>query len=302
MKVLYLSVGNHVDYLCDMILHGFRNLFGADVVDHYIPQYMYESYPQHLRMNLYGRGFTTSCTLKESIGLEVDRNDIENKIKNNYFDIIVYGSIWRSMIAKVPHMYWDLVVNHYDKSDIIMLDGEDLVHLNKNCIGSGLYFKREIIKKSSEVYPISFCIPKEKIFKGECQKLSVFSQNQIGGRQYETEEPYYQSYRDAMFGITTKKGGWDCLRHYEIMMNRCVPYMVDINECPKYSLFRFPKKEVSQVLKMKGIDFENKTIVENQFDMNLYEELNNKIFSKLKNDLTTESMVKYILDTRSKLK
>jgi hypothetical protein len=30
-----------------------------------------------------------------------------------------------------------------------------------------------------------------------------------------------------------KKGGWDCLRHYEIIGNGCMPYFENIEKCPK---------------------------------------------------------------------
>ena len=31
---------------------------------------------------------------------------------------------------------------------------------------------------------------------------------------YHTESAYYDSYAASYFGITFKKGGWDCMRHY----------------------------------------------------------------------------------------
>ena len=43
----------------------------------------------------------------------------------------------------------------------------------------------------------------------------------LGGSRYHhkftVEEEYYDDLSSSWFGLTCKKGGWDCLRHYEIM-------------------------------------------------------------------------------------
>jgi hypothetical protein len=45
---------------------------------------------------------------------------------------------------------------------------------------------------------------------------------------YNTEEEYYNEYKKSYFAITTKKCGWDCMRHYEILANGCIPYFLNI--------------------------------------------------------------------------
>ena len=65
------------------------------------------------------------------------------------------------------------------------------------------------------------------------------------------ESDYYKMYRDSMFAVTKKKGGWDCLRHYEILANGCVPIFEDIESCPADTLASFPKeclREINKVL------------------------------------------------------
>ena len=37
------------------------------------------------------------------------------------------------------------------------------------------------------------------------------------------ESDYYKDYQRSYFAITCKKGGWDCLRHYEILANAVSP-------------------------------------------------------------------------------
>ena len=56
------------------------------------------------------------------------------------------------------------------------------------------------------------------------------------------EAKYYDMYRKSMFALTQKKGGWDCLRHYEIMAAGCIPIFEDIDNCPEDTLVSFPKK------------------------------------------------------------
>jgi len=46
------------------------------------------------------------------------------------------------------------------------------------------------------------------------------------------EAEYKRDYRKAMFGVTRKKAGWDCMRHYEILASGAVPLFLDIQSAP----------------------------------------------------------------------
>jgi hypothetical protein len=70
--------------------------------------------------------------------LEVDRTDITSKIKNRYFDFIVYGSIWRC------DDYIQKILQYYPKNQVIAVDGEDETNIHKNFDLGILYFKRKI--------------------------------------------------------------------------------------------------------------------------------------------------------------
>lgn len=59
--------------------------------------------------------------------------------------------------------------------------------------------------------------------------------------RFSDEPSYYQMYADAQFGFTWKKGGWDCLRHYEILANGCIPVFPDLSKCPEGTLAHLPK-------------------------------------------------------------
>ena len=60
---------------------------------------------------------------------------------------------------------------------------------------------------------------------------------------YDSEDSYYEMYKKSIFGLTYKKAGWECLRHYEILMNGCIPLFLDLKDCPNDCITTLPKKE-----------------------------------------------------------
>lgn len=97
--------------------------------------------------------------------------------------------------------------------------------------------------------PFSYCIPDEFIVSSIPKKTKVLSDIVPGG-PYRfgagQQEEYYQEYRSSRFAITTRKGGWDCLRHYEILACGCIPLFKDLELCPINTLTSFPKELVLQ--------------------------------------------------------
>ena len=155
MKILYISKGRKPDYQCDMLFHGLRTLLGPDVVDVSRIWFMYANSfgpGKHDLSECYGRGFTLYGLLPDDS--HVDRTDIRKKIKNRYFDLIIYGSVHRdqSFLNKVRSIY--------PPSKIIFIDGEDGPG-TASVLGQGIYFKRELV--DADALPIQFAIPKEKI-------------------------------------------------------------------------------------------------------------------------------------------
>jgi hypothetical protein len=55
------------------------------------------------------------------------------------------------------------------------------------------------------------------------------------------EHLYYGMYAESYFAVTSAKGGWDCLRHYEILAAGCIPTFTDLEKCPALSLVSYPK-------------------------------------------------------------
>ena len=49
---------------------------------------------------------------------------------------------------------------------------------------------------------------------------------------FTSEADYRQNLGESRFGITTKRGGWECLRHYEIAANGAIPCFRDLSQKP----------------------------------------------------------------------
>lgn len=148
------------------------------------------------------------------------------------------------------------------------------------------------------IYPITFCIDESKIITEIPIKTKLISSiipNNTFSYSYNTEESYYNEYKSSLFAITIKKAGWDCMRHYEIIANGCIPYFADIEKCPPNTLKFFPKdliiKGNNLYEKHKNKDINDLTIVEYNDCLDLI----NKLLEYLKNNLTTTKMANYIM-------
>jgi len=108
---------------------------------------------------------------------------------------------------------------------------------------------------TDRVFSLSYGIPDECIVS-EVPKKTRFLAPYIPGAQYQFDHTqqaeYYQMYRDSMFAMTQKKGGWDCLRHYEILANGCMPIFMGLEKCPKSTLVGFPKELVLGAMDILG--------------------------------------------------
>ena len=288
MKVLFISKGDLPDYQSDMILHGGRSVLGADFVDANKAWYMYKE-DKDLYWNsmvpdngkAYGRGFTIAG---QFLNDNVDRTNIDQKIENHYFDKIIYGSSTRCLD------YVGLVIKNYDKKDIILIDGEDDQLIREDLLKIGTYYKRELLSSDlDKANPIYFAIPEECIIDKPTNKLKEYATiipGDISTYIYEDQESYYKGYQEAYFGITFKKGGWDCLRHYEILANGCIPYFPNLRDCPQHTMISFPKQLV-----LSCNDKLNAGVLTAE-ECEVYA---NAILSYAKNNLTTKHLFNYII-------
>ena len=324
MKILFVSGtsnNNLNDYMQDLTLHGLRELYGNNVVDYPGCWYLYSDEVKKRNFDtnkLWGKGFNLKDSFQD-YNL-IDREDIKTKIKSKYFDLIIFGSIRRSSY------FFDEVLNSNNK--YIFIDGEDDRFVDENYSKKSLYFKRELLEETQNIKPINFSIPKKKIVeKINIKPLNLLSPLIPGKAQtyiYKDEKSYNQMYQNSVFALTYRKGGWDCFRHYEILMNGCIPLFLELDKCPNETLTKFPKKILKNVFnkyekilfeynpfviyKKKFLDIKkilsflinsirSKENLEN-FVKNNKEifEIKNQLLNYTRNNLTTEIIAKSIIE------
>lgn len=153
------------------------------------------------------------------------------------------------------------------------------------------------------VFPITFSIPSEKIISSIPIKKKLISPlipGKLDTYIYDDEETYYNHYKECMFALTSKKAGWDCCRHYEILACGTIPIFIDIDDCPLETMFLFPKDYIKKGNKlyeiMKSYDFDSIPIpIINEYFNLLY-----ILLEYTKKYLTTEKISMYILETVNK--
>lgn len=286
MKILYIT--NHMDilrasggfindYQNDLVFYGLRELYGDDVVDSTQILTLYKEYegkipPQHM----WG-GMTAFWLIGEN---NIDRTNIEDKIKDRYYDYIIYGAIKRCKD------YYDLVSKVYPNNKVILIDGNDESELDP-LYTKHLYFKRELVEKHPNLLPISFAFPTDKLAtpnKNKTQDYGIVIPGQSETYIFKTEESYYEDYQKSYYGVTMKKAGWDAMRHYEILGNYCMPYFIGLEDCPAGTLNNMPK----QLL------LDAKQLTEN-FDEGIFFNILDQVYDHTQKHLTTKALAEYLI-------
>ena len=245
------------DYLADSLLHGLISL-GLEVVDYPRKHVLYAGHQAcsvEPQLDVRGHGFTLYGLLADR---SVDRSFVIQRLEVGWFDLVVIGQIWRQwgqLLDLAPLL---------QKVPVVLLDGDDdtrLFHLSgtrlrrygwqpfpirsRRC----LYFKREwqgegAKSRRCRVLPISFSIPEEKIrpinLEGKKQRLASHCVDPDVSRAcglhtsyaFASEEAYYDDLAASRFAVTTKRGGWDCLRHYEIAAAGALPCVRQLDAKP----------------------------------------------------------------------
>lgn len=290
MKILYVTNHNSIakasggyisDYLNDLVFYGLYELFGTDVIDSTPIISLYSANKASVNEStLWGR--FTSFWLIESD--HVDRSDIVGKIESRFYDLIVYGSIKRC------DDFYALASAIYDRKKIILIDGDDDASIS-HLYAKHPYFKRELQEKIPGVFPISFSIPGSKITNNTNRnKTRGFGSVAPGIDEtyvFKSETGYYDDYNSSFFGITMKKDGWDCMRHYEILANYCMPYFIDLPMCPPETMVDFPRQHVLRSMKLFD---------KNKFESTEYFDILDEVFEYTKAHLTTKRTAEKLLE------
>jgi len=249
MKILFATIKNprcQGDLLEVSILNGLRTVIGSDCIDIPRKKIMYHDWSETTRDELHGKGFTLyTRPLK----------DIDNSLRTNLkdIDVVLYG------VSSIYNEQQDEFLNSLVSRDRIwFLDGHDLyggapnkiVFQGEEIIGiqNTPCFKRELVQENlSGVYPTGFGIPSYQIAEINLNKKTQLYQTAVPnsclflpdtdlgnrtGYKFYKEEDYFEDLQKSWFGLTCKRGGWDCLRHYEIIANSAVLLFKDYNKKP----------------------------------------------------------------------
>ena len=258
-KILFLTESRE-DYLADSLLHGLISL-GLEVVDFPKKSVLYtgnQACEVSPDLHVRGRGFTLYGLLPDR---KVDRSFVIQRLEAARFDLVVIGQIWRQwgQLLDLAPLLQDVPV--------VLLDGDDdkrLFHRSGTRIrrygwqpfpirsGRCLYLKREWQgelnrERHCRIVPASFSIPAEKIKPADINKkkrrLATHCVDPEVARAcglhtsyaFDSEESYYDDLATSKFGVTTKRGGWDCLRHYEIAAAGALPCIRQLETKPPSS-------------------------------------------------------------------
>lgn len=277
MKILHINNFHGADYLNDMVFHGGRTVFGNDYEFTHPARYMLKNWGN--KSAIYGKGFTLYCRLPDCSPTP----DYLEKIQDMYYDYIIFGSAFRFTD------HFDYVTQLYPKNRIIAIDGEDWQGINHTLTNRCVYFKRELAYNSDFAHPISFAVPEELITPVNKNKTKQFAHIDPNDRStyiFNNEAQYYKDYQDSYFGWTQKKAGWDCLRHYEILMNGCFPAFRNYQDIPAYTMMRFPRYQIAEYYNLHGWNYSDD-----------YWDILESMVKFLKEYGTTKALIKYILET-----
>ena len=303
MNILYVCRKDengfiYIDYLDECVLIGLKELFGSQVVDVNKKLSLYTDYPDEMKYRLYGRGYTLTQNIEPH---ECDRDDIENKIRNKFYDYVVYSKIENC------NDYFDLVYEHYPKNRIALLDGGDWMNIHPSVTYDTMFFKRECFlgmsnvnysKYFNNIKPISFAFPTKRITRSQnkskllstinpLDRTTYFDKDNSSEYKFKTEKEYYEEYQSSKFAITCQKAGWDCLRHYEIIGNGCIPLFHRVENAPPGTLSMLPRRLLLQIRTM----WENNQeyLIEN------YDEYFERLFDHFINNNTTIKLAEYFM-------
>lgn len=255
MNIFLFNSKLNEDYLADLFI---GQMLISEKIEriytNHLPPYLFTDFVE--TRPLYGRGFTVFKKLDPKVRDKVtiiSSEQIGAFIQSKTASKVIYTSVHRRAFHSNHHLadYFGLVSQFYNKDDIIVIDGEDYENIKLEMTDKCTYYKRELLEKHSNVAsPISFSFPmfhkKPKPVDKE-YLLAPCDPRFRPSYKFNTEADYYNQYSKALFAVTKKKGGWDCMRQYEILACNCLPYFLNIDEKPSTSMATWPMDLQSRV-------------------------------------------------------
>lgn len=291
LKVLFVNNFGQPDYLANSIYIGLNLDENIEIHTYCVPAHLFKNIGWNEEIETNSKyplitgypGYFLSGKIEKAPYIDTPMKIIK-KIEEKFYDKIIWGSIWRDR-----QYLWDAVNAGYKKEDMIALDGEDFQDGLDELFPIMSYFKREIYEdlENENIFPITFGIPDFLLLKDIPEKTQTFATvipDKPETYIFHNEEDYLNDYKKSFFGNTKKKGGWDCLRHYEMLSRRCLPFFLDIEKCPKKTLVNFPKELIKYT----------NTFAEKGHIPPDYESINKEIYDHCLNNLTCSQLVKQI--------
>jgi hypothetical protein len=268
-RILFLNP-NHEDYLADGLFHGLRAILGANVIDFPKREFAYDSYPLELRGELYGHGFSLYALL-EDLEVDRNRvfhRALDGEFDLVVFaDIWGTFGLFAQRAPELAGRTQIAVLDGADRAEPYPYAGvwwrKRVWWMLPRAHTRATYFKREItpwtgtfrsyltlppilasrLPSIRDMREIAFSFPEEKIVAEPPLKDRLIASHVVDPEVAERlgaptsyafadERDYYADLRRSRFGITTKRAGWDCLRHYEQAANGCVPCFRALDQKP----------------------------------------------------------------------
>lgn len=125
-KILFIDkrANKRSDYLSNFTHIGLKQIYGKDCETAFLNKYLYKNESTKYTY-LWGMGFSYVGKIDSTLKNNINDKELINKIKNKYYDCIVFGSVSRSL------EYFNLIKKYYDKNKIIGIFGEDKTNNKK---------------------------------------------------------------------------------------------------------------------------------------------------------------------------
>jgi hypothetical protein len=269
-SVLFLH-SNAEDYLSDSLLHGLRTVLGEQVVDVPRRDALYavndRSRVYGRGFTLYGRLPELDVWRAWPIHRAL-RGDFDVVV---FGDIWRCWGLWAQMRSRLFELRRKgvtlVAVDGHDSE--LMYPHAPAYWIGMRpwpaprAAGRIAFFKRELTPTTARVRyygllpraeaerhlarhvrPIAFSIPEEELADGNEPKTKVLARHVVDPEvqalvpgtatnyAFADEAEYINDLRKSRFGITTKRAGWDCMRHYEQAAAGCVPCFRDLDRKP----------------------------------------------------------------------
>jgi len=122
---------------------------------------------------------------------------------------------------------------------------------HQGCFAKAAERIRRMATQRLRAYPVSFCYPTRlawhyhrRLWNHTKTAFVIDGLHSVPGKGYRItdEETYLWVYAAAHFVRTKKKGGWDCMRHLEIIAAGSLPIVDHAFVLDEFALFMYPKE------------------------------------------------------------